>query len=196
VIADYFDHAFFINLDRRPDRRKSFEEQVKQIPMDVERISAVDAPEKLPGYTAKGEVGCKLSHLNTVKLAQERKYSRVLIFEDDSYFIPEFMNKLLKAVSEIKKLSWDLFYLDYSLEKVISTGSVLTRLKSTWRCTAYAVNSCFYRQYILQAEREHRAIDRTMKDIQAVKFATTEKLVVQCRDVGIRNGDSDIWSWQ
>ena len=70
---------FYINLDKRTDRREEIESDLKKYGLEAERYSAVHTPNA-------GIVGCGYSHLNVLKLAKERGYKNVLILEDDFEF--------------------------------------------------------------------------------------------------------------
>lgn len=77
------DHIFFINLDRRRDRFDHFmaEYTRMQLPVDkLERFPAIYVPQMTC-------LGCTLSHLEVCKLAKQRGYTNVLIFEDDFEFL-------------------------------------------------------------------------------------------------------------
>ena len=76
-MANNIDHIFYINLDKRIDRKIEFEVEMKKLNWNAERFPGI--------YYAppKGIVGCGKSHLAVLKLAKERNYKNVLIMEDD-----------------------------------------------------------------------------------------------------------------
>ena len=87
--------AFYINLDRRLDRRKEIEAELGNLGVPYERFPAIK--------TIPGCIGCALSHLAVLKEARSRGYKNVLIFEDD--FMPlvskeEFWETLTKGLQE------------------------------------------------------------------------------------------------
>lgn len=75
-------HVFYINLDKRDDRRKQIVDELKHFNLydKSERFTAIHTP-------GQGILGCTMSHMEVLKLAKERKYEQVLILEDDFYFI-------------------------------------------------------------------------------------------------------------
>lgn len=75
--------TLYINLDKRPDRRKQIENELQGF-KHVERIEAVDTSTNGSGY-----FGCCLSHINALETAKERGWEEVMICEDDF----EFVNK-------------------------------------------------------------------------------------------------------
>ena len=81
-IKKYIDHIFYINLEKRKDRREHIENLLKDHDLfDIsERYIAIETPDS-------GIIGCSQSHLNVLKLAKERRYKNVLILEDDFTFL-------------------------------------------------------------------------------------------------------------
>lgn len=82
--------TYYINLDRKPDRKKVMEEMYT----DLIRISAYDGnlintytdiviPSNL--HISKYELGCTLSHIRAIVTAYKNGDNEVLIMEDDIY---------------------------------------------------------------------------------------------------------------
>ena len=124
-INEYFNQIYVINLDSRQDRMAIAEKQLKNANVsNYKRFSAIKVePEDLFQYATisydrfekkyskyiLGSLGCKLSHLEIIKEAQEKDYDRILILEDD-ILIDENINVIFeKATSQLKE--WDMFYL-------------------------------------------------------------------------------------
>ena len=103
TIYDHIDYVFYINLDRRTDRRDHIESTFKEYGIDkYERFSAI--PDEF------GIVGCTKSHQAVLKLAKQRGYKNVLIFEDDFEFLvspEEFEKTVCKMFSSTNKKSFD-----------------------------------------------------------------------------------------
>jgi glycosyl transferase family 25 len=86
-------HAFYINLESRPDRKIHVEEQLVKIGINAIRFNAI----KLQN----GAIGCSMSHLKCLEIAKQNNWDHVLIVEDDILFLnPELfknqLNKFLK----------------------------------------------------------------------------------------------------
>jgi len=79
-ILSKIDGIIYINLDKRTDRRQEIEDEFARYGIQAERFSAIETPRR-------GIVGCTYSHLAVYKLAKERGYKNVLIFEDDFVFM-------------------------------------------------------------------------------------------------------------
>jgi glycosyl transferase family 25 len=94
-------HAFYINLESRPDRKIHVEEQLVKIGITATRFNAI----KLKN----GAVGCSMSHLKCLEIAKQNNWDHVLIIEDDILFLnPELfknqLNKFLKNQNQFDVL--------------------------------------------------------------------------------------------
>ncbi len=85
-INDFFERGYYINLDRRPDRKEQFETEMEKYGLKdfFKRISAEDSinesnPIKKHNY-------CSLTYFKLFKKIYDDGYSNVVIFEDDAYF--------------------------------------------------------------------------------------------------------------
>lgn len=94
-----------INLDKRPERWKTFQENYSTalqsdsllqfyVAQTPERLSAAALPED-PAR------GCCSSHLRAIQLAQERNYDQVLVFEDDGLWAENAGVKLQAVLQEL-----------------------------------------------------------------------------------------------
>ncbi|CAH8874653.1 unnamed protein product [Trichobilharzia szidati] len=161
-----FDEIYFINLQRRTDRRVKMEYMFDQLGMSVKRYEAVDGKnlslekldelhiKQLPGYTDPyhkrslkyGEIGCFLSHYNIWNEMVSRGYQRVLILEDDLRFIPAFINNLNKVVREADENvpGWDLLYIGRKRmskkEKRVQNTTSLVHPDYTYWTLGYILN--------------------------------------------------------
>ena len=86
-------HAFYINLETRPDRKEHVEQQLNNIGINAIRFNAI----KL----ANGAIGCSMSHLKCLETAKQHHWDHVMIVEDDILFLKPDMfktqlNKFLK----------------------------------------------------------------------------------------------------
>jgi glycosyl transferase family 25 len=80
-------HAYYINLDSRPDRKQHIERQLDIIGIKAERFKAI----KL----TNGALGCSMSHLKLLEMAKANNFPHILIVEDDLLFTNPslFVNK-------------------------------------------------------------------------------------------------------
>ena len=72
-------HMYYINLDKRVDRRSHFENQMKLLNWHATRFPAIE--------NKNGALGCSLSHLQLLEHAKCMNYEHILIMEDDIMFL-------------------------------------------------------------------------------------------------------------
>jgi glycosyl transferase family 25 len=94
-------HIYYINLDKRPDRRSHFENQMKMLKWDAIRFPAIE--------NSIGALGCSLSHLKLLEYAKNNKLDHILIMEDDIAFLNplifiDSLNKFLSSKTEFDVL--------------------------------------------------------------------------------------------
>ena len=134
-INDLISHVIYINLDRRRDRRKHIERELKIFhPDKVTRLPAVIAD--------TAATGCAKSHLKALEMARDNKYPNVLILEDDSYW-----NKVEDSFPVLKRL------LQEPYDGILLGGTRTTyddnlRLIEGYTTNGYIVNEKFYDKYI------------------------------------------------
>jgi GR25 family glycosyltransferase involved in LPS biosynthesis len=148
-------HSFYINLDRRTDRRAQFEGECAKMGIDVERFQAV--AHQVPA------IGCGLSHLAVLKLARARGYESVCIFEDDFEFLvgrPEFDTVLSKLPPnfDVVMLGW------YNFESN-PYNELFNRVSHATTTSCYIVHSKFYDQLIDVVEEGMRLFHNHPSDI-------------------------------
>jgi hypothetical protein len=96
MVLSRIDHILYINLEHRFDRRIEIELELSKLPFTFERVDAIK--------TNPGIIGCGQSHLKCLKIAKERGYRGVWIFEDDFTFtmpIADVMKTLKGIMSNI-----------------------------------------------------------------------------------------------
>ena len=120
-VNEYFDRVVVINLDRRTDRMEKLGAQLNELGIQYERFSAIDG--KAEGISPV-EAG-KLSHL---KVIQELNNEKVLILEDDAYFVDGFQERFDSEMDTLPE-DWDVFYLGVWLPR--HTGK-LTPVNKNW----------------------------------------------------------------
>ena len=138
--------AFYINLDRRTDRRVEAEKEFADMGLTVERFQAIE-------YTPTG-IGCNLSHIAVLKLARERGYPSVMIFEDDFQFLvsKEEWNRLIACLPE----SYDVVMLAYNKVQPTEYNDILNRVQGAQTTSGYIVHSRFYDTLIARWEEGAR----------------------------------------
>jgi glycosyl transferase family 25 len=167
-ILNFFDDAYYINLDGSVDRREQFEKNSYESGFKAKRFSAIrpkleDIPDSImQGFNHNypnpsperdnqlqklvGELGCSLSHRDVVKEAKDRGLNNVLIFEDDCKFLPEWKSEIEKVTSDLNTLEWDLIYFGGHLSSptIPITDNLGSVTGAVWTSHSYAVNRSFF----------------------------------------------------
>jgi glycosyl transferase family 25 len=137
------DRIFYINLEKRKDRKDEIEKELNTFGLNYERFEAIETP----GF---GILGCGLSHLSVLKLAKERKYKNILILEDDFTFIvskEEFENSLNQFFSS--NVDYNICMLSYNLhKKTDSEYDFLWKSLDVQTASGYIINSNYFDKLI------------------------------------------------
>ena len=155
-MSAHIDGVFFINLDRRVDRLAEISEELSLMGIEGERFSAVD---RSPGI-----LGCGLSHLSVLKLARERGYRNVLIFEDDFTFLVSkevFWRQIRMFFDTI--VDYDVVMLSYNAEESMNHNELCFRVLSASTASGYIVNSRFFDALIRLYEEAMPLLESTGK---------------------------------
>jgi GR25 family glycosyltransferase involved in LPS biosynthesis len=139
-MSEHLDGIFYINLDKRKDRRVEIEYELKRMNLNAERFSAVEyAP-------PNGIVGCGKSHLQVIKTAKERGYKNVLVLEDDFIFTvskQEFEDHLTKILDP--SIDFDVCFISYNLlEERESDIPFFKRASFSNTASGYIVKSHYF----------------------------------------------------
>ena len=133
------DKIYYINLNKRGDRREQIEKELNAFDLKYERFEAIETP----GF---GIYGCGLSHLEVLKLARANKCENVLILEDDFTFMvsnDEFEHQLTSFFD--LKLDFDVLMLSYhQLQKDETEYGFISRVNSAQTASGYLVNRRYY----------------------------------------------------
>jgi glycosyl transferase, family 25 len=117
-LIDLFDRIFIVNLQSRADRRREMREMLSRVGWDpdapkVTWYPAMD-PRTTGGFQSPGERGCFLSHLGALNLARNAGYRRILVFEDDCEFVPDFFDRQAACAGWLESTAWDMAYLGHN----------------------------------------------------------------------------------
>jgi GR25 family glycosyltransferase involved in LPS biosynthesis len=131
-------NAFYINLESRTDRKAQVEEQLRNVGLTcAQRFNAVKLED--------GRVGCSMSHLKCLSIAKEKKWSHVLICEDDIEFLNPglFINQLNRFLS--RHNNWDVVLLaGNNMPPYTRDGDECVKVAHCQTTTGYLVNGHYY----------------------------------------------------
>jgi hypothetical protein len=111
----FFDRVYVLNLARRKDRWKAFEEQFHQCGwpfQDPVRFVAIDGRQcNPPGWWTQGPGawGCAISHIRILEDAIQGNHERIVVFEDDVEFPEGWLERLGKFL-EALPTDWGQIY--------------------------------------------------------------------------------------
>ena len=93
-------NAYYINLEKRTDRKQYVENELNKMGIKAERFNAI----KL----SHGALGCSMSHLKCIENAKENGWDHVLVVEDDIKFLDkDLFTKQLNKFLKFNK-NWDV----------------------------------------------------------------------------------------
>jgi GR25 family glycosyltransferase involved in LPS biosynthesis len=132
---------FYINLDRRTDRRDNCIKELLKWDIIPNRFSAI--------HNKVGIIGCGMSHLKCLQIAKEKRYPYVAIFEDDIVIpkprqVENIVNRIIKSGVE-----WDVILLagnNFKPNKVEKEDYYM--VNKCFTTTAYIVREPFYDKMI------------------------------------------------
>jgi len=163
-------NVFYINLDKRVDRRLQIEGELEKLGLSGERITGVPT----------GACGCLKSHWNGLVNAAEKNLDYVIMLEDD--FLPvvdadTFKKHILEILNS--NLEFDVLLLSYNMQKSepVNDYPTLVRVLEAQTTAGYLIRCHYYQKLIsilewahplLQATGQHwhYAIDQAWKQLQ------------------------------
>jgi GR25 family glycosyltransferase involved in LPS biosynthesis len=136
------ENIFYINLDKRVDRKIHVEQQLHNIGChNFERFPAINMK--------NGAIGCSMSHLQCLKLAKERNWEYVFIVEDDILFLnPELFKTQIERFIQTNN-SWDVILVagnNFPPFEIINTSCIQVHHCQT--TTGYIVHKHYYNTLI------------------------------------------------
>lgn len=145
-VNEFFDKVVVINLDRRTDRMEKLDLQLKELDIQYKRFSAVDAIK----LNIDPVVAGLRSHLQVIK---DNIGRRVLVLEDDAYFVDNFNEKFEKVMQTLPE-DWDIFYLGALVPKDVGQINMVNR---HWGIQVLTTGS---QAYCIRPEMQHYFISR------------------------------------
>ncbi len=176
-INEFFDKVVVINLDRRTDRMEKLDLQLKELGIQYKRFSAVDAIK----LNIDPIVAGLRSHLQVIK---DNIGRRVLVLEDDAYFVDNFNEKFEKVMQTLPE-DWDIFYLGALVPKDVGQINMVNRHWGiqvlTTGTQAYCIKPEMQHYFISRLEDYNYYIDIGLRDFAKgyKPYITQPNLVVQ-----------------
>jgi FkbM family methyltransferase len=127
MINTYFDKIFYINLAKDTDRNEYMLSQFQEFNItNFERYEGI-VYEEVPDISlwrnfikkdekyVKGQLGCRESMLNIIKLSKERGYKNILILEDDAFMLNDPSDIMMMNTFNLSVA--DMFYFGGLIEE-------------------------------------------------------------------------------
>jgi GR25 family glycosyltransferase involved in LPS biosynthesis len=136
-----FENCYLINLNDRLDRLNDSIKELSKLDIIPIRFNAV--------RHEKGLIGCALSHIGVLKLAQIKNHEYVLVCEDDNLILnsEELKKSIIQFLED--KIEWDVLLLsanNYRPFDQISNHYI--KVKNAQGANAYIVRKHYYETLI------------------------------------------------
>jgi hypothetical protein len=172
MINKYFDNTYLINLDRRTDRLERANLLKDKYDFEFERFQAID------GLLFEGEFenndnlrynkfasALNKTVIKVLEDAIDKKYSSILICEDDIEFNPDYL-EIIKKGNIIFPENWDLFYFGCTH---ISPFKFLTNnigvIREANACHSVGINSKNFQLLIDELKKDDKSFDLILRKV-------------------------------
>ena len=146
---DVFDQIYFVNLDKRTDRKYEMEQELQKMNVNPQKVT------RISGVIDKfGALGCSKAHLNALLDCQSRGFDTCLILEDDFMF-RDGREATCDQLSKFWKLNmtWDVLLFACNVQQFeVTDVNFLLRIKEGQTTSGYAINKAFLPKLIENVE--------------------------------------------
>jgi GR25 family glycosyltransferase involved in LPS biosynthesis len=169
----FFDRIYYINLDRRPDRRKHMEEQLDKFKLSAARVEAFDGSKlewndqvygEKSTYWNNGALGYCLSYRLALVDAIKHNFQRILVLDDDCILSDNMYDVLEKAFKQLPE-DWHMLYLaaNHSHESMPTESDRVNdnvyRLKGSVGSHAIIINNLAFETILNYVSCPYSALD-------------------------------------
>jgi GR25 family glycosyltransferase involved in LPS biosynthesis len=149
------ENIFYINLERRLDRRAQIEKELSKMGLIGIRFPGViyepTQPDRFNNLNIYSPVsiGCQIAHLELLKMAKDKNFDNVIIFEDDFEFIVD-KTCFYEQINNFNNLNidFDVLFLSYNVIESEPLNDLISYGRSVQTASGYIVNSKFYNKLI------------------------------------------------
>jgi len=196
-IKHFFQKGYYLNLDRRVDRRVHFDNEMARVGLSdfFERVSSEDSiNEEDP---VKKHCYCSLTYHKLFSRIYEEGYDNVLIFEDDAYFYDgghrPGIEIVEKALDDLEKFpDWQMIYFGgHPIREVFEVSENLYMAPTI--LTTHAVG--YKRSVIKRVLDEYKPFNDSAIDGWYGQRHDIVKYLVNPIAVGQIEGVSDLDAW-
>lgn len=135
--SKYIEKVVYINLDKRPDRKKEMEGELAKMGLSGERFAAIEH--------RNGAIGCSMSHLAVLKQAKANKHKNILVLEDDFQFVVDraTFEKELHSFFDLN-IPYDVLMVSYNCYEKKPYNAIVSRVNDAQTTSGYLVHERFY----------------------------------------------------
>ena len=101
-----YPNLYYINLEKRKDRKEHIEKQLKNIDYPTKKINRIDAV-----YNKNGGTGCGLSHIKALNEGLNQDDEYIIVLEDDFEWIHNKEKTLNVLKNAVNTKDWDVIIL-------------------------------------------------------------------------------------
>ena len=173
-------NIYFINLDKRLDRKRDFLKQFDSVKFNKNNIIRIQAIEHIIGT-----LGCLSSHIKALRQALNDNYPYTIICEDDFTFKNQeldFENLLVNLINS--KIDWDVMLLSQNCGLISSTiDNNICKIENSQTTSGYIIKksyintllSLFEKLYELTKDYKEKPPHRLTIDIYWKKLQKTDR---------------------
>lgn len=165
-------NGFYLNLDKRTDRKDKMEVELLKTRHNIKRFGAIDGNtlNDLNGFegTIKGseykQYATYLSHLNMLKSAKSNEWSELMILEDDVTLCDDFDSRLTFFMDSLP-LDWKIAYIGFNGQlnsEIKEVKKWIYSVKNVYGCFGMIINGNFLSELIDTVENNKVAIDQVI----------------------------------
>lgn len=167
-----YNKVYCISLKRRQDRRESFDSEVKKYDLgSYEFFDAIDGKSlRREDYIERiplGNIGLIITTIKLLKEAIRKKYSTILLIEDDCIFTDEINN--IQEYIDLVPENWDMLYFGgnhYGWHEHFRINEKILNIKKTHMAHCIAIKYNMFKILINELQKFETENDNVYMKIQ------------------------------
>jgi GR25 family glycosyltransferase involved in LPS biosynthesis len=104
---------YVINLKKRPNRLNHMVKEMNYMSFDFEVFEGIER---------NSHEGCALSHIEIIKRAKEQNLDRVIVMEDDIFFMPYSKSLLIDLEKTLETVDYSILNLNMSIHRPLNVS--------------------------------------------------------------------------
>lgn len=162
------DQVLVLNLDSRPDRWLTMQEELAALQVPPEKIRRISAtPDEC------GQRGRSLSHLAALTLAQQQGWKNYVLMEDDVRCVKQALtlDAVNRLMSAMQRLPWEVVLFGSHIRTAAPLGSLpgVWKVNQAQEACMYAVNHSYFTDFARLLSESLEGLTRT-GDVERFTF--------------------------